>query len=457
MTGRSSGRAAILLAAHAAIFEAGCGHWHNSRCRGPEECPHLPAASVTPAQWRLDAAPTAVEARTIAKARLSDRSVGQAIDAEFCARRASEVCAAAALANSESNVGNRPLESLTGPAAKKKARMEKTLLEHAAWEARTKQVAAALETLYRLAEVQAKAQLLLQCLDDVETAFEDANQIRDKGFTTDLEPLRSRRDEIWHAAQKLEAAQVGLDARLRTLLKLNCTPCDARLIAVVDWSLGQRPAAECLAEQHPELKFLDNLESAVDVDTLPVVRRYLNSINPLLGAAAAIPGLNLFQQIVLRWIPLPSVRREIDLRRRQIADYRVDRAGQLQAEAIARAAEHESIGLRLGLDREAHAAATQRARQAAHRHRDGAASRIELALARLGEVDLEQRIVGLLADGRVAEVKLRQALGQLVEPPEAPLTKRRHVGRAVRGILSDQADCPNGPKSDRVEVVNETR
>lgn len=429
-----------------AVATAGCGHFQRCPTCCPANCPSLPAASIPSLRWDISAAPSAKEARSAVKADDAEAPIGPAIDAEFCLLRACEACGVATLANSETKVGNHPFKGLVGPGAKKKDRLEAAILEQAAWEARNKQAAAALEALYRLAEVQAKSKLLLDNLERLEGALADARQIRAKGFTTDFESLAARRNEIWQAAHKLQAGEVALAAQLRTLLKLECLGPNARLIAVVDWKYRLPSSVDlCL---HPELVFLTDLEADIDVDTLPVVRRYLRTINPLLGGAAAIPGINWVQQFVLRWLPPPSVKRELEARRRQVADYRGDRAGQFRAEIAARGAEIVAGGRRLAGESEAREEATQQAEYANRRLRDGGGSRIEAVLAKLVVVDAEQRLLSAIADTNIAHVKFRQAAGTLIPPPAPPVPGQcRHANS--RGLAAPQAP------SQSVEVIED--
>lgn len=455
----ASHRVGMLIVLATVISLSGCGHFHHRDNIGSNRIstPILSTATVHLVDLSLSGLAEPASVRSATKTRLLDTTVGQAITPEWCASRAAQVCAAASLAGFETKVGSNPLETLATPNHAKSDRLQKSILDQAAWEARSKQTAAALEMLFRLAEVQGKRALLATCLDDVEIAFADAERIRDKGFTADTEPLRSRRDEIWQSALKLDAAEAGLSAQLRALLKLDCDCNDGRLVAVVDWNLLQElGSSECRSceavNAHPELRFLADLESSVDSDTLPVVRRYLRSVQPLLGATAAIPGLNIFQRVVLMLFTPPVVKREIDVRRRQIASYRDDRAGQLTADQEARSAEIRSLQNRVSLERESLAAGSKRFEQTAGRNRDGVASRIELALAKLALADIEQRIVGLLADAMVAEVKLRQARGELVETQTNPTCSKSKGNR--RGLLAtdDNYDCK---ASGKVETIDE--
>jgi hypothetical protein len=208
-------------------------------------------------------------------------------DRECECRAAAEATLANLFANELQSVGGRHAK-LFGDRLR---RLQITILTHSEAEARNQSAGAALELFYRLAEAEARWELLRESITALDSAVAKARELTRQGImpTGDSEDLLRQRIDLQADALQLHQGIERLNAELKVLLGI--TGCDSdewriwpalelpEEIAAVDPAAA---LAQGLANR-PALALVRLLPDVLTLDTLPAARMLLTSYNALLG------------------------------------------------------------------------------------------------------------------------------------------------------------------------------
>ncbi len=168
-------------------------------------------------------------------------------------------------------------------------------LTHEANEIRNREIGAALEVFFRLAQAESREEILRKSKDEMGRALESMRAQLQRGLLVqesydtlrreDIE-LRGKQRELYWTIERLN--------RVLTYAVSGSASTDAVLIKpTLDWSIAlvnpdpDRAIAVGLASR-PQLLLLRTIVAASDSDTLPMMDKILGSANPLL--AIELPG-----------------------------------------------------------------------------------------------------------------------------------------------------------------------
>jgi outer membrane protein TolC len=107
---------------------------------------------------------------------------------------------------------------------KKASEQSRTVLQHAADEARNRSAGDAMESFYRLIEAEGRLAFLLLSLNEVNESLKRAEELQAKGLPPPVEisAVRKRLIELRSDEVNLRIALLQLNARLKVLLGLSC-------------------------------------------------------------------------------------------------------------------------------------------------------------------------------------------------------------------------------------------
>ncbi|MGE3809523.1 MAG: hypothetical protein AB7K24_33075, partial [Gemmataceae bacterium] len=187
---------------------------------------------------------------------------------------------------------------------KRQTQMRDALLFYTALEARNRQAGGALEVYYRIAEGEARIELVQETLTFLDEALAKTKDLVRQGIAgqQDYESVLRQRIEFATHLVELKLAVDTLNAELKQLLGMspaagtvNCADGTMALADAENWRirptlegdlpprrLEAREAIQTALSYRPELGLLDFVATNLDLATLPVVRELLKSFNALL-------------------------------------------------------------------------------------------------------------------------------------------------------------------------------
>jgi hypothetical protein len=341
----------------------------------------------------------------------------------------------AASASSTANLLDREEEAVARQArtgcladhrASRQTALKRQVLSYSALELRNQSAAQALDLYFRLAEAEAKHEVLQAGLVEIGDALAKSRDLKSKGLKLPVEYDKLRRQQL-----DLQADRVRLRVHLGQLneelvrsLGLEACPDDIRI-----WPAVQLPGppgpAECDAvavglDHRADLTLLRVVSRDLDASTMPVARQFLRSVNPLLRLAEQQPTLPVLAKLSLL---LCGDEAELGTRRAQLEQLRAERekavSQDIRQDVRALAAQEELVAL-----------ARERARSWQERSR---------------ELD-EQRAQGLSSFAEAAAAKLEwlRARGDVIEQGAA---RERLLVKLQRdqGVLAPE--CGFGPSA----------
>jgi outer membrane protein TolC len=172
--------------------------------------------------------------------------------------------------------------------ADKASEQSRTVLQHAADEARNRSAGDAMEAFYRLTEAEGRLALLLLGLKEVNESVKRAEELQAKNLRPPVEiaVIRKQLTDLRSDEVNLRIAILQLNARLKVLLGLSCGDYSLWPLAdlkVVPEEPDIEEAVNYGLHHRPELALLEALADGLDARSLTVASQALGGVNPLLG------------------------------------------------------------------------------------------------------------------------------------------------------------------------------
>jgi hypothetical protein len=302
-----------------------------------------------------------------------------------------------------------------------KSDLQQAVLFYSAQEARNASAGGALEAFFRLAELEASAELLHSSVAELEKARTGLKSFSKTigGAPVTPETLHQQRLEMEEKVLALQASTEELRVKLGDLLGMSqCAP-TGRLVPTADWDVCEpvidvdAVVAEGLAHR-PQLLLLRKVSQDLDATTLPQVKRLLQGENALLGSSSARGGLcKLLDKLKAS---LTGHRDELEERRQQVQQLVADRERAVREE-IQQAIQtlHERTDI-VALVRQRVESLQKSLKDAESRFatlEEG--SFLEVSNAKLALYKGLGDLVHAIMDWHIAKFKIRQAQGMLVE------------------------------------------
>ncbi|GIW78258.1 MAG: hypothetical protein KatS3mg105_0065 [Gemmatales bacterium] len=187
---------------------------------------------------------------------------------------------------------------------KRLAELGRTLLWYSALLERNKSAANALVVYYRLAEAQARLEILQASTQAVDEAIAKTQDLIRRGLRSPLdgEALKRQRLELEQNRVRLQRGIRQSNRALRRLLGYGAHDPDWDFHAADDWQKTPAVVSESDALQtglthHPQLELLRTVNEQLDASTLPVAREVLRSVSSLLTTRPQRHGLGFLEPL----------------------------------------------------------------------------------------------------------------------------------------------------------------
>ena len=204
----------------------------------------------------------------------------------------------------------------------KSTRMKKTMLRHSSVEARNIAAGTALELYYRLAELEAKADLVRDGLVVVREALADLGKLKEQGFKVPPEFAKLQQQQLELAAD-LARTRLGIqqvNGELARLLNWHDLGLRAYLWPTDSFNMTESPedpeaAVAVGMAQRAQLSLIRAVRDDVDAKTVPTILLLLRSYNGFLGMSRSESFISFLGAGVT-----PVRHKEADQRRQQMDD-----------------------------------------------------------------------------------------------------------------------------------------
>lgn len=171
--------------------------------------------------------------------------------------------------------------------------MKAVILEHTEQDIRNRSAGVAMEMFFRIAELEAKDDLLVLGRTSLAVAHGQARDLADKGFKLPIElaSLERQRLEVEADQARLQGGLYELNSKLKSLIGQDELPETERLWPAANWSTppatpDAASAIPIALQQRAELQLLRRLNCDLDAKTLLVVREFLKTVHGALGASS---------------------------------------------------------------------------------------------------------------------------------------------------------------------------
>lgn len=172
--------------------------------------------------------------------------------------------------------------------------LKAAILEHTEQDIRNRSAGTAMELFFRIAELEAKDDLLLLARTALAVAHDQAKDLADKGFKLPIElaSLDRQRLEVEADQARLQGGLSELNSRLKAMIGQQDMPEGERLWPSADWATAAEPvdtaaAIQTALQQRAELQLLRRVNCDLDAKTLMVVREFLKTVHGALGGSSA--------------------------------------------------------------------------------------------------------------------------------------------------------------------------
>jgi outer membrane protein TolC len=337
-----------------------------------------------------------------------------------CQCLAAAASSLAKLHNTESEQADRDgfLHQLCGK-KKDRAELQRAMSADLALEDQNRAAGTALELYYRLAEAEARADLLKASQDEVESALQQTRKIVEQNLRprVELDTLLRQQLSLRSDEAQLQLSIDQANGELRQRLAVQVSPGCERIWPLGPFELNPEPVdvdaavSEGLALR-PELVLLRRLLHDLDASTLPAARGVLQSINPLLGADPRTQMSGPAR--LLSVFSLHSAKqKELAARRRQLEQYLHDRE-EAVAEEIRQAILTMAAHIRMGtLARERSQTWEKKVKEVRERSLQGLASFAEITATHVDWLKARGDVLHEVMAWNIARAKLKQAQGLL--------------------------------------------
>jgi hypothetical protein len=333
----------------------------------------------------------------------------RAIDETECACRAAQASGTANLLDKEAHMLSPILAH--GP-----ERLWPATLRYTALEARNKDAGTAMELYYRLAELEAKHDILADSLRDVELVLAEKEKLKKQGVRVppEFEGFPKQRLDLLADRVRLQAGIEKLNRQLARMLDIPGVPEQEHFWPALEASINVAPrdrdaeVAKGLSSR-PQLQLLRQAQSS-GLLSMSAMRKLLAASSGLLGAdqgkASQVRAILCAHEGAVRKEQIDEL---ADQRRREVADEIRQAISDLEAQTQLMVIARENV-LRLRADYDK--ARDQRAR--------GTASLIDETAAHLAWLKANAELVQEVMAWRLAGARLKQAQGLLARECSAP-------------------------------------
>lgn len=301
-------------------------------------------------------------------------------------------------------------------ASRKRGRLSRLLKAYASDEARNQSAGLALDAYYRLAESRLQLRLIARAREVADGVVAKAEEFRAKGLAVPEEITKLQRQASETAADqlRLELVRDRLTEQVRQQTGCDLKACQVATVEVfhvVERHIDEREAVGLGLKLRPELNLLRAALDNLDAATLPLIRKLLGGVSPLLGDK--VRGCVPLMECLPRVLPC-LVQGEIEKAREELTSLLSERERQVVSEVrIALRKVETAAGLaKLAQDRETLTA--KRLAEVEERARKGLATDGELPLARRDALKGRGDVLHEVIEWEIACVELRRAQGLLV-------------------------------------------
>ena len=296
----------------------------------------------------------------------------------------------------------------------RKSDLVATILAYGALEARNQSAGGALELYYRLAEAEAKWDLVETSLQHIGRMLAEEKNLKAQGLKVppEFETFKTQQQELLADRDRLHFSIEQLNQELSRLVGISLSP-GGRFwpttdFAIVPLVVNTDEAIGIAFGQRPQLVLLEQAGGNVTRSSLPVLRRILQSSNGLLALSDA-GGSSM-----TRLLAIVAAGRELPVRKDQIDVLRVERQEEVANEVVQAARNMEK---QLHLISRAHDRVIywqEKVNDLEGRQAKGNISILEVAPAQLSWLKARSELASEVMAWHIARVKLRQAQGVLV-------------------------------------------
>jgi hypothetical protein len=284
--------------------------------------------------------------------------------------------------------------------------------------AREKSAADALELFYRLAESEAKQELIAPTFRVLDDLFKESDELHRKGVSLDVDAFREKRLDAQAAASSNQESIAILNTKLKALCDLPDGDPKYRIWPTVDWKIApttydvEKTVAEGLANRE-DLVQLEEFESRLNRRTLSVVQDMLGSAFPPLAMESSSGGLHGMKLVGLLFLSKHTSKQELEIRRAQLHIYHEARRREVAVEIREAIAKLDGCVERLSVERARHDRRRSHYDELISKKQKRLASSLETTTARLSVIDSQKTMIGVAADWYIAGVKLQYAMGRI--------------------------------------------
>jgi hypothetical protein len=312
-------------------------------------------------------------------------------------------------------------ESASGCCSRTDNSLTYDVLRTAALEARNRSAGDALEVYFRLAENEARLDLVAKALAETRHAATNVGRLREQGLKLppDENLFLRRETELRDQQAQAQGAVSQLNAQLWQLIGLEPTVPNERIWPTADLAVAvERQDIEAAVQyglgMRPELNMLRRLRRNLDEESLPAARAALAQVNPLLGLEPQPSGASGLLGMVGAMKKIRAAEQELPERRRQLNEYARKREQEVAVE-VRQATETVELRLRqIALAKESLEQATGRRADVETRATTGGATFADVTAARLALIEAEEALLDKVVAWKIAQARLKQAQGLLV-------------------------------------------
>lgn len=300
------------------------------------------------------------------------------------------------------------------------SRLRRQMLAYAAQDQRNQSAGQALELYYLKYNAEYGRDAIEKGLAETRQARAYREQIRQQGLDAAQYDGQLDRQHLELESRKVEIHRSihELDSRLGELLGIR-THGPAALWPETELEILAQPvdADEAVAiglANRADIRGLEVLVRSINRDTLDTVRAMLGAVNPLLGACPS--RLSLLVRIFAHDCIEAQEEREVAIRRRQAQELLADRRRTAEAEIRRAAFDLEQATRRVALAQDTLRSWDERLARLEFQRGlgQGQVSYFDQMEARLHRLQAEGDLVDAMVKWKIAEVKLKQAMGLLV-------------------------------------------
>lgn len=290
-----------------------------------------------------------------------------------------------------------------------------TAATHLSREARNRSAAAALTLYYRILELELKADVLANSVQEVDALLKVAETLEQKGFKAadDTHTLKKQRVELTGEGAKLRAGIAKLNAELKSLLAIDPgTPgliLPADQVKVVPDPLDPQLAVQVGLANRADLNLLRSVANAVDVRTLSTAKRVLAGLVPVLGAISRPSD----EPTLLSPFVDGLAKAEGTSVRKQLTGLLHDREREAAKDIRSAVDEWATARDLVAVARKKFELDTERVDDLTKRSNLGDAVQAELGKAKLELLKTESDLISAVTAWKIADVKAREAMGLL--------------------------------------------